>query len=385
MSARPTHHPASRITLHVHVLGVLALIVLPLTLFADQRPSMRSQGVAWRVIGLWHTSGSEKVISDGDAISPESLLEPAGDEQHSITILLPDGQRILYECFARRDCARGFRVPPLYRLPEPMAVDLLARVGAAERRNPSTENEKQKQSDLPIPRDEAVAPLGSGNQVEVAGLLGRLSNGTYSYTVRSLSDPVKMQPAREFTKQGKTVTLTVPSAGLFEVLVIDQMKTPRIDLLLAAPRASGGAHIVKSFQDVEKLLKDWNEDYQGWPIHEFKRDYLRSAMLHIEPVVRANEAALQARTRPQTSDVACEPQFTPAPGVFKADLEVRLRCSTPGATVHYTVDGSQPLEGADVYRAPVVVKGTALTIKAFATATGKKDSPVVTGIFRIGD
>jgi hypothetical protein len=49
------------------------------------------------------------------------------------------------------------------------------------------------------------------------------------------------------------------------------------------------------------------------------------------------------------------------------------------------VDGSQPLDGAAVYRAPIVVKGTALTIKAFASAEGKKDSPVVTGIFRIGD
>ena len=37
------------------------------------------------------------------------------------------------------------------------------------------------------------------------------------------------------------------------------------------------------------------------------------------------------------------------------------------------------------YRAPILVKGTALMIKAFASAPGRKDSPVVTGIFRIGE
>ena len=74
-----------------------------------------------------------------------------------------------------------------------------------------------------------------------------------------------------------------------------------------------------------------------------------------------------------------------SPGVFRSDIEVGLRSETPGATIHYTVDGSQPFTESSVYHAPIVVKGTELTIKAFASAKGKKDSPVVTGIFRIGD
>jgi len=108
-------------------------------------------------------------------------------------------------------------------------------------------------------------------------------------------------------------------------------------------------------------------------------------MLRIEPATHAAESSLKMKAGVQPSDVACEPQFTPVPGVFKADTEVRLRCNTPDAVIHFTVDGSQPLAAADVYRAPIAVKGTALTIKAYATAPGKKDSPVVTGIFRIGD
>ena len=106
-------------------------------------------------------------------------------------------------------------------------------------------------------------------------------------------------------------------------------------------------------------------------------------MLGIEPA--ATHALPSDGKRTHAADVTCEPRFNPKPGVFKTDTEVTLQCDTAGAIVHYTVDGSQPLGGATVYRSAIIVKGTALTIKAFASAEGKKDSPVVTGIFRIGD
>jgi hypothetical protein len=70
---------------------------------------------------------------------------------------------------------------------------------------------------------------------------------------------------------------------------------------------------------------------------------------------------------------------------LKEDAAVTLACKTSDAIMHYTVDGSQPLDSSPVYSAPIMVKGTALTIKGFASAPGKKDSAVVTGIFRIGD
>jgi hypothetical protein len=62
---------------------------------------------------------------------------------------------------------------------------------------------------------------------------------------------------------------------------------------------------------------------------------------------------------------------------------VTLRCETPGAVIHYTFDGSQPSASSPVYSAPISVKGTELTIKAFASVPGGKDSAVVTGIYRI--
>jgi hypothetical protein len=60
------------------------------------------------------------------------------------------------------------------------------------------------------------------------------------------------------------------------------------------------------------------------------------------------------------SGTASEPRLFPEPGVFAGDIKVRLRCDTPGAVIHYTFDGSQPLAGSPVYDAPISVKGTAL-------------------------
>ena len=361
-------------------------LLAPADLLSQQPRQKVAFGVAWRVIGAWRVEGAKEEISEGDALQPGSLLRPAeGARDHSITILLPDGQRILYECFASRDCARGFRVPSLFRKPVSTAIDLLARVNAVSQQKQNSHTVPEQPDDSAVPRDEAVSLIGSDNDVEVAGLASALSDGTYSYITRSLTRSSD-KPARGFfEKRGRAIKFPIPSEGLFDVSIYDRANSPRMDLLLAAVHQPRGARTVRSFEDVEALLKDWNEDYQGWPIHEFRRSYLRSIILGIEPPPFRVAKSTAPSERTEATNVACEPGFSPAPGVFKTDTEVTLRCSNPGATMRYTVDGSQPLDGAAIYRSPIVVKGTALTIKAFASEGGKKDSPVVTGIFRIGD
>ena len=89
-------------------------------------------GLTWQVRGSWHTEGNQTQIQTGDPIRQGLLLSTGeGESNASITVLLPDGQRILYECFTPEDCARGFRVPKLYRTPEPFAIETLARIRAA--------------------------------------------------------------------------------------------------------------------------------------------------------------------------------------------------------------------------------------------------------------
>lgn len=83
--------------------------------------------------------------------------------------------------------------------------------------------------------------------------------------------------------------------------------------------------------------------------------------------------------------VSGEPTFSPQAGFLRGDTEVALRCDTPGATIHYTVDSSQPTADSPVYTGPISVKGEGLTIKAFSSMPGRRDSPVVTAVYRIQD
>lgn len=321
----------------------------------------------------------------GDAVPPGSLLRPGGEAgDHSILIFLPDGQRILYDCFSAIDCARGFRVPPLYRRPDPFAVDMLARIRATLAGG--AHSPKARGEPHALPRDEVVAVLGAGNRVHVAGLAADLPNGRYTYDLLPVDRAAPGEFHRSLTKAGPALELTLPGAGLYDLRITDDRNVPRIDLFIAAVHAADSARIEKPFQRASALLGDWNIDYQGWPIDEFQWVYLEALMLNIRSRRAAVPVAAKFAVDPAAdAGLTAEPAFSPRPGVFDGDTAVTLRCATPGAVIRFTVDNSQPLANSLVYHAPVMVKGTELTIKAYATAPGKKDSAVVTGIFRIQD
>ena len=359
-------------------------LVLAFTLSAGvveaQKTGETPFGIAWEVRGLWQVEGGGVAIVSGDAIRPGSLLKPGGEgAEHSIVILLPDGQRILYECFQAADCARGFRVPSLYRQPDSAAVEIFGRVRAVLAQGNHELGLNVRQTSR-LARDEALAVLGPGFQVEVKGLAATLANGRYTYDLRPWNPSYPRQSSLELQKTGPSITLSLPSTGLYNVTVADYLNTPRINLFVAAVSSERAASLMRSFHKTKSLLEGWNEDYQGWPIHDFQRAYLQSLLLSIKPWQMNGPGEKEEMAAP---DVTSEPILSPKPGVFKGDTSVTLRCVTPGAIMHYTVDGSQPFTSSPVYGAPIMVKGTELTIKAYATAPGKKDSAVITGIFRI--
>lgn len=362
----------------------LCLLILNLsaTAIGAQPPRGAAAGVAWQIRGHWEIEGKSTPVLTGDAILPGSLLQPTGEPaNHSIMIFLPDGQRILYECFLAQDCARAFRVPSLYRKPDPFAVDMLARIHTVLSRRSLDSGAGQHQAPH-VPRDEFLAVLGPGNRVTIAGLAAALPNGRYNYDLQPFDHAYPPQFHVPLEKNSSSITLPLPSSGLFGLTISDQLNTTRIDVLIAAIHTAQSANILKSFHDAAALLGDWNIDYQGWPIHDFQRAYLESLVLGIKP----SQASMQAQPTTKTARPAgttAEPAFLPKPGLFEGDTAVTLRCDTPGATMHYTVDGSQPFDNSPVYHAPIMVKGTELTIKAFAVAPGEKESAVVTGIFRI--
>jgi hypothetical protein len=82
--------------------------------------------------------------------------------------------------------------------------------------------------------------------------------------------------------------------------------------------------------------------------------------------------------------VAATPTFSPAAGgVFTSAQNVTLLDSTPGATIHYTTDGSTPTTSSTVYSTPIQITNGTETIKAIAAANGYSNSAVATANFDI--
>jgi hypothetical protein len=381
------------------ILCLVSITAVAVPLIGAQENAASSAGVAWAVKGTWRVEGKDVPIHNGNSIQPGSLLRPDPvAAQHTIIVLLPDGQRLFYECFTTDDCARGFRVPSLYRDPEPFAVDMLAHIGAALIRE---DRDLSASSDIyppfGTPRDEILAVLGPGNQVQAGGLATSLPNGRFTLYIRALDATRPSQLHLVLDKTTSSLSFPLPSAGLYLIIVRDELNRPRIHLFLAAISAAQEASYRKSFQDMKRLLHQWDDDFNGWPIHDFQWAYLESLVTGTQLAGDPQSASKaehgsssermassqSAANRPPTPGVTAEPTFSPKAGLLAGDTNVVLQCDTPGAVIHFTVNPSSPTANSPVYRAPIVVKGEGVDIKAFASAPGKKDSAVVTAIFRI--
>lgn len=76
------------------------------------------------------------------------------------------------------------------------------------------------------------------------------------------------------------------------------------------------------------------------------------------------------------------PKFDPSPGRFQGMQWVNISCSTPGAVIHYTTDGTQPTEKSPRYTGPLLITSTT-TLKARAFKSGLAPSNTATATYVI--
>jgi sugar lactone lactonase YvrE len=79
------------------------------------------------------------------------------------------------------------------------------------------------------------------------------------------------------------------------------------------------------------------------------------------------------------------PSFDPAEGTYSSDQNIIISCSTNGAAIYYTTDGSTPTSSSLKYSVPIAVSGDGITktIKALAIKSGMSDSSVSTATYVI--
>ncbi|MEN6314698.1 MAG: DUF1308 domain-containing protein [Clostridiaceae bacterium] len=76
------------------------------------------------------------------------------------------------------------------------------------------------------------------------------------------------------------------------------------------------------------------------------------------------------------------PVFTPASGTYIESQLVTISCSTSGAAIYYTTDGTTPSALSAEYAEPITVAGTC-TIKAVAVKDGMADSDIAEAVYTI--
>ncbi len=74
------------------------------------------------------------------------------------------------------------------------------------------------------------------------------------------------------------------------------------------------------------------------------------------------------------------PTFDPAGGNYNTAQDVTIACTTQGATIHYTLDGSTPTTSSATYSSPIAIS-TTTTVKAMAVKTGMTNSSVATATY----
>ncbi len=144
-------------------------------------------GMVWEKHGDWHLNGSANALRLGEAIPPGGLITAGVDgPAHSIVIFLPDGQRMLCECYEAKTCSQGFRVPAITPQPQPAVWEMFVAVRNVLLLRPAT-----AEAAFPAPagreemavNSEMVAAVSPQGEISIAPALRVLPSGQYSLRV----------------------------------------------------------------------------------------------------------------------------------------------------------------------------------------------------------
>ena len=81
-------------------------------------------------------------------------------------------------------------------------------------------------------------------------------------------------------------------------------------------------------------------------------------------------------------ETVATPTFTPAAGTYTEAINVEIACTTEGATIYYTIDGTDPTTESAVFTAALAISETT-TVKAMAAKEGMIDSEIATAVYEI--
>jgi hypothetical protein len=248
-------------------------------------PGYDPSGMVWEKHGDWHLNGSSDTLRLGEAVPPGGLIS-AGMEAstHSMIILLPDGQRLLCECFEAKTCSQGFRVPVITPPPKPVVWDMFVAV-----RNVLLLRPAVAETAFPIPvgraemagHFEMVAPVTPQGEISISPALSVLPAGQYSLNLLNEGQPTAastipaVQPL-DWNPRQPVAQVRVGGVGLYHIRVTDQSYVPRIEIELLATSPGSYPAEAAALKQTRETILNWSHTQEGWPLHPFLRVYLES-------------------------------------------------------------------------------------------------------------
>lgn len=146
-----------------------------------------------------------------------------------------------------------------------------------------------------------------------------------------------------------------------------------LDVTLAT--ATIGATIHFSVDGTEPTTS--SSAYSGAPIRISTTTTVKAMATHEGAANSAVSSATYSITPPP---LVAPVSFNPGSSSFITNVSVSLATSTIGATIHYTLDGTDPTMASAVYTEPIVVSASS-TIRALATLAGAEDSPITSATY----
>lgn len=95
-----------------------------------------------------------------------------------------------------------------------------------------------------------------------------------------------------------------------------------------------------------------------------------------------NPSAINAAFYSITQTVTT-PTFDPLPGAYNTAQAVSISCTTPGAQIRYSTDGSEPTEASLLYGSQLSISGNSTNLQAKAFKSGWIPSTIASGVYTV--
>ena len=169
-----------------------------------------------------------------------------------------------------------------------------------------------------------------------------------------------------------------------EIFVLGDAPIHTFYAVNVAATTNGTVTVSDTLAEAGTIITVTAEPAQGYELATLTYSYTGATPIDIMATKQFTMPSSDVTVNATFTELAhvASPTFTPATGSYIQGQLVSIACTEPGATIYYTLDGTEPTIESTVYTGPFTVS-TTTTVKALAVKEGMNNSDVVTATYTI--